>query len=192
MVSCCVLCFDFHVLTSFKCLLYILLSVFSPYSLHVCLPRLSCFLLCDFPLLSHLSSSLLPLLTCSSSPHQCVCVFKSLFHIHSLSVCCLWHPVIYPVSPPASPVSPYSCMVCLLFWILFLPLIWTLLFVVLCLTMLFCYFVFWVYWLLEVCLLVFLNPSALVKIKSRFLFRPILPPVSLHLGKPFSFPPFQM
>ena len=37
------------------------------------------FLLCAFPLLSHQSSSLLSLLTYSSSPHQCVRVYRLCF-----------------------------------------------------------------------------------------------------------------
>ena len=37
-VSCCILCFDFHALVSFKFLLYVRFSVFSSSSWHVCLP----------------------------------------------------------------------------------------------------------------------------------------------------------
>ena len=109
-----VLSFDFHAIS--LCPLSVS-SMFFPLSspLPPCMfvsPCLSalfppCVLLCAFPSLSHLSSSLLSLLTCSSSPHQCVCVFKPLFPIHSLSVHSVWLPVMYPVSPPVS-----SLLVC--------------------------------------------------------------------------------
>ena len=72
-----------------------------------------CFLLRAFPLLSHLSSSLLSLFTCSSSPHQLVCVYKPLFPTYSLSVCCVFD----------SPLCILCLLPCLLlpdgmFWIL--------------------------------------------------------------------------
>ena len=55
----------------------------------VCLPlSVSVFSSVPPPSLPHLASSLLSLLTCSSSSHQCVSVFKSLFPPRSLSVHC--------------------------------------------------------------------------------------------------------
>ena len=83
------------------------------------------FLLCAFPFLSHLPSSLLSLLTCSSSPYQCL-VFKPLFPIHPLSIHCV---CLHDVLPEflLSPVSPWYVVFGL--WVLVFPcLSWTFIF----------------------------------------------------------------
>ena len=77
---------------------YALLWLFSVSSMsspsflfHVCLP-LSPRLLCALPSLSHLSSSDPSHLTCSSSCHQCVCVYSLCRPCIPCQFVCVWCP----------------------------------------------------------------------------------------------------
>ena len=90
--------------------LYVLPSVFSSSSLHVCLPLSVLFPSC--------------FLFCVSFPHQCVCVFKLWFPMYSLSVCC-WCLCDVSLELLVSPVCFFWYVLHLDFWC-FLCLIQTL------------------------------------------------------------------
>ena len=175
-VGSCVLCFD---ILSILCFSSVFSSVlFPPCSLLCLFPFLLaclspsvcqyCFLdafSSVFPSLSHLSSSLFSLLTCSSSPHQCVCVFKLLFPMYSLSVCC-WCLTDVPLESLVFPfVSPVSCFGFWFLFFFFLGLIWTLPFFVFCFS---CYFVFLVLVVFLFVSLVFVLIQLCLKLKLTF------------------------
>ena len=100
---------------------YALLWLFSVSSMsspsflfHVCLP-LSPRLLCALPSLSHLSSSDPSHLTCSSSCHQCVCVYSLCRPCIPCQFVCVMSLMNFPVFPLISPLVYFGFLI-FAFW----------------------------------------------------------------------------
>ena len=149
------LCYFLYVL----CIFLFLLACLSPSVCQYCF--LHTFSIVSFPhYLTCPPPSSLP--TCSSFPHQCVCVFKPWFPMYSLSVRCLF------CFPWSSCVTWHvSCSSAVCFWILisvfFLCLIWT-----------FCLHFF--FWSLDLFLFVlFVYCIQFLLNKAHLLFSPALP-----------------
>ena len=126
----CVLCFDFHAFLCPFSVSCVLPSVF-PFPLVACLSPPVCrryFSSVLSPSFPHLPSSLLSLLTCSSSPRQCVCVVKPLsppftpcqcIWLHLNSNLSLTHSALYTIfqlsscSWYCSTITPAKIQICL-------------------------------------------------------------------------------